>query len=178
MAKGYWVTFYHSVKNPAVLSEYAKLATPVVEAHGGRFLSRGTAVEAYEAGVKERSVIVEFESVEDAIAAYESEDPDFQPFSSKYDYWAQGRAQLTDAELRGLALFNDWTARDVQSWEYQPLGPFLSKNFASTLSPWMVTLDALAPFRVPYRRPDGDPDPLPYLDSALNSERCPSRTSR
>ena len=72
MAKGYWVTFYHSIKNPAVLSEYAKLATPVVEAHGGRFLSRGTAVEAYEAGVKERSVIVEFESVEDAIAAYES----------------------------------------------------------------------------------------------------------
>ena len=72
MAKGYWVTFYHSVKNPAVLSEYAKLATPVVQAHGGRFLSRGTAVKAYEAGVKQRSVIVEFESVEDAIAAYES----------------------------------------------------------------------------------------------------------
>ena len=72
MAKGYWVTFYHSVKNPAVLSEYAKLATPVVEAHGGRFLSRGTAVEAYEAGVKERSVIAEFDSVADAIAAYES----------------------------------------------------------------------------------------------------------
>ena len=72
MAKGYWVTFYHSVKNPAVLSEYAKPATPVVAAHGGRFLSRGTAVKAYEAGVKERSVIVEFDSVEDAIAAYES----------------------------------------------------------------------------------------------------------
>jgi len=72
MAKGYWVTFYHSVKNPAVLSEYAKLATPVVEAHGGRFLSRGTAVKAYEAGLEERSVIVEFDSVEDAIAAYES----------------------------------------------------------------------------------------------------------
>ena len=72
MAKGYWVTFYHSVQNPAVLSEYAKLATPVVAAHGGRFLSRGTAVKAYEAGVKERSVIVEFDSVADAIAAYES----------------------------------------------------------------------------------------------------------
>ena len=72
MAKGYWVTFYHSVKNPAVLSEYAKLATPVIETHGGRFLSRGTAVKAYEAGLEERSVIVEFDSVEDAIAAYES----------------------------------------------------------------------------------------------------------
>lgn len=72
MAKGYWVTFYHSVKNPAVLSEYAKLATPVIEAHGGRFLSRGRAVKAYEAGFEERSVIIEFDSVEDAMAAYES----------------------------------------------------------------------------------------------------------
>ena len=67
MAKGYWVTFYHSVKNPAVLTEYAKLATPVVQAHGGRFLSRGAAVKAYEAGIKERSVIVEFASVVEAI---------------------------------------------------------------------------------------------------------------
>jgi fumarylacetoacetase len=71
----------------------------------------------------------------------------------------------------GVALFNDWTARDIQAWEYQPLGPFLSKSFASTVSPWMVTLDALAPFRAPQRRPDGDPDPLPYLDSADNRER-------
>jgi fumarylacetoacetase len=71
----------------------------------------------------------------------------------------------------GLALFNDWTARDIQSWEYQPLGPFLSKNFASTISPWMVTLDALAPFRKPYVRPAGDPDPLPYLDSPANRDQ-------
>jgi fumarylacetoacetase len=68
----------------------------------------------------------------------------------------------------GIALFNDWSARDVQGWEYQPLGPFLSKNFASTLSPWMVTLEALAPFRQPFTRPEGDPAPLPYLDSAAN----------
>ena len=72
MPKGYWVTFYHSVANPAVLPDYAKLATPVVQAHGGRFLSRGTAVKAYESGLVERSVIVEFDSVKDAIAAYES----------------------------------------------------------------------------------------------------------
>jgi fumarylacetoacetase len=70
----------------------------------------------------------------------------------------------------GLALFNDWTARDIQPWEYQPLGPFLSKNFASTVSPWMVTLDALAPFRAPCRRPAGDPAPLDYLDSPDNRE--------
>lgn len=70
----------------------------------------------------------------------------------------------------GLALFNDWSARDIQPWEYQPLGPFLSKNFAGTLSPWIVTMDALAPFRAPLQRPEGDPRPLPYLDSAANSE--------
>jgi fumarylacetoacetase len=69
----------------------------------------------------------------------------------------------------GLGLFNDWTARDIQAWEYQPLGPFLSKNFASTLSPWIVTLEALAPFRVPHQRPAEDPSPLPYLDSHVNT---------
>jgi fumarylacetoacetase len=80
---------------------------------------------------------------------------------------------IEDAEdhVFGVALFNDWTARDIQPWEYQPLGPFLSKNFASTLSPWMVTMDALAPFRSAYARPEGDPAPLPYLDSARNRER-------
>ncbi len=68
----------------------------------------------------------------------------------------------------GIALFNDWSARDIQAWEYQPLGPFLSKNFASTVSPWIVTLEALAPFRSPFVRPEGDPQPLPYLDSPAN----------
>ncbi|MGC8548386.1 MAG: fumarylacetoacetase [Acidobacteriaceae bacterium] len=64
----------------------------------------------------------------------------------------------------GFCLVNDWSARDIQSWEYQPLGPFLSKSFATTISPWIVTLDALEPFRVPsLPRPRGDPDPLPYL---------------
>jgi fumarylacetoacetase len=68
----------------------------------------------------------------------------------------------------GIALFNDWSARDIQGWEYQPLGPFLAKNFASTVSPWIVTLEALAPFRRPFLRPEGDPAPLPYLDSPAN----------
>jgi len=70
-----------------------------------------------------------------------------------------------ESHVFGLALFNDWSARDVQAWEYQPLGPFLAKNFASTLSPWIVTTEALAPFRRPFTRPAGDPQPLPYLDS-------------
>jgi fumarylacetoacetase len=68
--------------------------------------------------------------------------------------------------LFGLCLLNDWSARDVQAWEYQPLGPFLAKSFATTISPWIVTLDALAPYRVPAAtRAEGDPEPLPYLVS-------------
>jgi fumarylacetoacetase len=70
----------------------------------------------------------------------------------------------------GISLFNDWSARDIQGWEYQPLGPFLSKNFASTISPWIVTLDALEPFREPFRRGGDEPDPLPYLDSEANRQ--------
>ena len=73
-----------------------------------------------------------------------------------------------EQHLFGVALFNDWSARDIQGWEYQPLGPFLSKNFASTLSPWVVTMEALAPFRAPFERDAADPQPLPYLDSADN----------
>ncbi len=69
--------------------------------------------------------------------------------------------------MAGLCLVNDWSARDVQDWEYQPLGPFLAKNFATTVSPWLVTIEALAPFRVPaFKRPEGDPAPLAYLDSS------------
>ena len=64
----------------------------------------------------------------------------------------------------GLCLLNDWSARDIQAWEYQPLGPFLAKNFATTISLWVVTLEALAPFRVAaFERPADDPQPLPYL---------------
>ena len=71
-----------------------------------------------------------------------------------------------EAHIFGLCLLNDWSARDIQSWEYQPLGPFLAKSFATTISPWIVTLEALAPFRVPaFERPTGDPPPLPYLSS-------------
>jgi fumarylacetoacetase len=66
----------------------------------------------------------------------------------------------------GLCLLNDWSARDVQAWEYQPLGPFLAKSFATTISPWVVTLEALAPYRLPWSRPAEDPQPLPYLDCA------------
>jgi fumarylacetoacetase len=79
---------------------------------------------------------------------------------------------MAEAEnhIFGLCLLNDWSARDIQAWEYQPLGPFLAKSFATTISPWVVTLEALAPFRMPLLRPAEDPQPLPYLDSARNRE--------
>jgi fumarylacetoacetase len=78
---------------------------------------------------------------------------------------------ISEAEQHvfGLCLLNDWSARDIQSWEYQPLGPFLAKNFATTISPWVVPMEALIPYRVPVaQRPAGDPAPLPYLTSATS----------
>lgn len=75
-----------------------------------------------------------------------------------------------DDHVFGFCLFNDWSARDIQGWEYQPLGPFLAKNFASTVSPWIVTLEALAPFRCAWTRDKDDPQPLPYLESKRNRD--------
>ena len=72
MAKAYWITVYREVSDPAKLSAYAKLAGPAFEAAGGRFLARGVAAQAFEAGQLERTVIIEFESVAQAVAAYES----------------------------------------------------------------------------------------------------------
>ncbi|HEY3047849.1 MAG TPA: fumarylacetoacetase [Polaromonas sp.] len=115
--------------------------------------------------------------------APDAEAPSFGP-SKRLDYElelgfivGQGNAlgepvAIGEAEqhLFGVTLLNDWSARDLQAWEYQPLGPFLAKNFATTLSPWIVTLEALAPFRAKFERPAGDPQPLPYLDSPANRE--------
>jgi fumarylacetoacetase len=110
------------------------------------------------------------------------ETPIFSP-SRKLDYElelgiyiGQGNAagepidlDQADSHVFGLCLLNDWSARDIQAWEMQPLGPFLAKNFATTISPWIVTMEALAPFRLPLSRPDTDGKPLPYLDSDRNS---------
>jgi len=76
-----------------------------------------------------------------------------------------------ESHLFGLVLLNDWSARDVQAWEYQPLGPFLAKSFATTISPWVVTMEALAPFRCAFSRSAEDPQPLPYLDGEGNRAR-------
>jgi fumarylacetoacetase len=78
--------------------------------------------------------------------------------------------ERAEDHLFGLCLVNDWSARDIQTWEYQPLGPFLAKSFATTVSPWVVTLEALEPYRTAaFQRPAGDPQPLSYLSSALNT---------
>ena len=103
--------------------------------------------------------------------------PEFGPsqrldFELEVGIWTSGANELgSDIKIAeaadhiaGLCLLNDWSARDLQAWEYQPLGPFLAKNFHSTVSPWVVTSAALAPFRVAQPpRPEGDPAPLPYL---------------
>jgi fumarylacetoacetase len=74
--------------------------------------------------------------------------------------------EAAEQHLFGVCLMNDWSARDIQAWEYQPLGPFLAKSFATSISPWVITLEALEPFRAPaFPRPEGDPAPLPYLDA-------------
>ncbi len=79
--------------------------------------------------------------------------------------------RAAEEHLFGLCLLNDWSARDIQTWEYQPLGPFLAKSFATSISPWVVTLDALAPFRAPARpRAEGDPEPLAYLQNSADAE--------
>jgi fumarylacetoacetase len=79
--------------------------------------------------------------------------------------------ELAGAEdhIFGMCLLNDWSARDHQFWEMNPLGPFLGKNFCTTVSPWIVTLEALAPYRLPFERPAADPQPLAYLQDDRNS---------
>jgi fumarylacetoacetase len=78
---------------------------------------------------------------------------------------------IAEDNIVGVCLLNDWSARDVQAWEYQPLGPFLAKSFATSLSSWVVTMEALAPFRTSaFERPEGDPAPLPYLFDPSDQE--------
>jgi fumarylacetoacetase len=106
-----------------------------------------------------------------------SEAPEFGP-SKRLDYelelgiWVGAGNEMgepipigeADRHIAGYCLLNDWSARDIQAWEYQPLGPFLAKNFATTISTWVITPEALAPFRIAQpARPEGDPKPLPYL---------------
>lgn len=93
-------------------------------------------------------------------------------YTGQGNHWGEAIGiEAAENHIFGLCLLNDWSARDVQAWEYQPLGPFLSKNFATSISPWIVTLEALAPYRTAFSRPAEDPQPLPYLSSDANREQ-------
>ena len=116
-------------------------------------------------------------------ASERSDAPTFAP-STQLDYELEVAAYIgagnalgspipidhAETHIFGLTLLNDWSARDIQSWEYQPLGPFLGKSFATTISPWVIPMEALTPFRTPLEpRSEGDPPPLAYLASSNNA---------
>ncbi|MEY3239434.1 MAG: fumarylacetoacetase [Bacteroidota bacterium] len=132
---------YHGRASSIVVS-----GTPIRRPHG-QVLPKGEEIPVFQASARldfelEMAFIIGKESaLGDTISTTEAEDYIF-----------------------GMVLFNDWSARDIQQWEYVPLGPFLGKNFGSSISPWVVTLEALAPFRV--QGPAQEPQPLPYLESA------------
>lgn len=131
------------------------------------------------------SIVVSGEGCKRPVGQVKSPDADVPSFgpSMAFDYETEiafyvgpGNPQgqpvsIGEAEdhIFGLSILNDWSARDIQAWEYQPLGPFPAKSFASHVSPWVVTMEALAPFRIgAYARPSDDPTPLPYLLSDAN----------
>ena len=94
MSKGYWIAFYRSVSDQEVLSKYGKLALPIIESRGGRILSRGNAVKVYEAGIKQRVVVIEFENIDKAIAAYES--PEYQEVAKILDGFVERDLRIAE----------------------------------------------------------------------------------
>jgi fumarylacetoacetase len=174
---GDYTDFYTSIHHATTVGKQFRPENPLLQNY--KWVPIGYHGRASSIGVSGES----FPRPNGQIKAPDAEAPSVGP-SRRLDYELEigvfigtpnerGQAVSMDeaqSHVFGMALFNDWTARDIQPWEYQPLGPFLSKNFASTLSPWIVTTEALAPFRSRFVRPAGDPQPLPYLDSAINRE--------
>jgi fumarylacetoacetase len=172
---GDYTDFYTSVHHATTVGKQFRPENPLLPNY--KWVPIGYHGRASSIGVSGQR----FKRPQGQTKAPDANSPNFGP-SQRLDYelelgWfvGQGNEQgepidiaRADAHLFGVTLFNDWSARDIQGWEYQPLGPFLSKNFASTLSPWMVTTEALAPFRVAFDRAAGDPQPLPYLNSEMN----------
>ncbi len=172
---GDYTDFYISVHHATAVGKQFRPDNPLLPNY--KWVPIGYHGRASSIGVEQRFA----RPVGQQRPAVEGEAPLFGP-SKRLDYElelsifvGQGNAQgdrvaLASAEQHvfGLGILNDWSARDIQAWEYQPLGPFLAKNFASTISPWIVTLEALEPFRTQWKRPEGDPQPLPYLASEAN----------
>lgn len=176
---GDYTDFYTSIHHATTVGKQFRPENPLLPNY--KWLPIAYHGRASSIGVSRPGLGHTFSRPRGQIKAPEAAGPSLQP-SARLDFELELGAfiarpnvngesiALADAEehIFGLTLFNDWSARDLQAWEYQPLGPFLSKNFASTVSPWIVTLDALAPFRRAFTRPEGDPAPLPYLDAADN----------
>jgi fumarylacetoacetase len=172
---GDYTDFYTSVHHATTVGKQFRPENPLLPNY--KWVPIGYHGRASSIGVSGQR----FKRPQGQTKAPDAETPNLGP-SRRLDYelelgWFVGQGneqgepiemEAADAHLFGVTLFNDWSARDIQGWEYQPLGPFLSKNFASTLSPWLVTTEALAPFRVAFKRAAGDPQPLPYLDSEMN----------
>jgi fumarylacetoacetase len=134
---------YHSRSSSVVVS-----GTPVVRP-SGQFMTKGAAVPSFGASRR-----LDYELEVGAV------------IGPGNNLGAPISLAEAESHVFGLCLLNDWSARDIQAWEGQPLGPFLAKSFTSTISPWIVTLEALAPFRTERAaRPAGDPEPLPHLDA-------------
>ncbi|TXT34460.1 MAG: fumarylacetoacetase [Comamonadaceae bacterium] len=178
---GDYTDFYTSIHHATTVGKLFRPDNPLLPNY--KWVPIGYHGRASSIGVSAPGLGHTFQRPRGQVKAAEADVPTLQA-SSRLDYElelgvfighpsSQGEpVTMAQAEehVFGLSLFNDWSARDLQAWEYQPLGPFLSKNFASTVSPWMVTLDALAPFRAAFTRPASDPQPLAYLDSAVNQK--------
>lgn len=172
---GDYTDFYTSIHHATTVGKQFRPENPLLPNY--KWVPIGYHGRASSVGVSGQR----FKRPQGQTKAPDAQVPSFGP-SKRLDYelelgWfvAQGNKQgepidihRAEEHLFGVTLFNDWSARDIQGWEYQPLGPFLSKNFASTVSPWLVTTEALAPFRVAFERPQDDPQPLQYLDSEMN----------
>lgn len=170
---GDYTDFYASIHHAANVGSMFRPDNPLLPNYKHvpiAYHGRASSIVVSGAGVKRPS---------GQTKAAEAEGPTFGP-SRMLDYESElgffvGRGNVqgesisideAPSRIFGFCLVNDWSARDIQSWEYQPLGPFLAKNFATTISPWVVTSSALEPFRIPaMTRPGGDPEPLPHLRS-------------
>lgn len=176
---GDYTDFYTSIHHATTVGKQFRPESPLLPNY--KWVPIGYHGRSSSIGVSQPGLGQTFPRPRGQIKAPDAAEPILQP-SARLDFELELGAfiarpnvsgepvAMADAEdhILGLTLFNDWSARDIQAWEYQPLGPFLSKNFASTVSPWIVTLDALAPFRHAFVRPEGDPAPLSYLDSPEN----------
>lgn len=173
---GDYTDFYTSIYHATAIGKIFRPDNPLLPNY--KWVPIGYHSRASSIGISGQS----FPRPKGQIKAPDADQPDFAP-CKRLDYELEMgilvgpgnqlgepiSIEKAEDHVFGLCLLNDWSARDIQAWEYQPLGPFLAKSFASTISPWVVTLEALEPYRSAYTRPAEDPQPLAYLTSENNS---------